>query len=190
MDQGGCETAESGLCSSFSLENLSHDAWSTTKVFYSNAQGRSPSMPPPLLSLSKTPTLLCSPLHHPPPPTLSKNPHTLHPAPHTAPHPGFQPLHSPPALLPPTFIEGGGLHAGVQGWAEQAARHVEEVATFRAGGLPASVRTIAHCGFTGTVAYSLTGWLVLSPCLSHPHCVWPVSATLPACMSMRVCLCL
>ncbi len=47
--------------------------------------------------------------------------------------------------------------AGVQAWAEQAAGHVEEVATFRAGGLLASVRTIAHCGFTGTVAYSLIG---------------------------------
>lgn len=47
--------------------------------------------------------------------------------------------------------------AGVQVWAEQAAGHVEEVATFRAGGLSASVRTIAHCGFTGTVAYSLIG---------------------------------
>ncbi|KAL0038505.1 hypothetical protein WJX77_008798 [Trebouxia sp. C0004] len=45
----------------------------------------------------------------------------------------------------------------VQAWAEQAAGHVEEVATFRAGGLQASVRTIAHCGFTGTVAYSLIG---------------------------------
>ncbi|KAL0052967.1 hypothetical protein WJX82_010519 [Trebouxia sp. C0006] len=45
----------------------------------------------------------------------------------------------------------------VQAWAEQAAGHVEEVATFRAGGLPASVRTVAHCGFTGTVAYSLVG---------------------------------
>lgn len=42
-------------------------------------------------------------------------------------------------------------------WAERAAGHVEEVATFRAGGLSASVRTIAHCGFTGTVAYSLIG---------------------------------
>ena len=49
------------------------------------------------------------------------------------------------------------MHAGVQGWAEQAASHVEKVATFRAGGLPTSVRTIAHCGFTGTVAYSLIG---------------------------------
>ncbi|KAL3161988.1 hypothetical protein ABBQ38_009063 [Trebouxia sp. C0009 RCD-2024] len=47
----------------------------------------------------------------------------------------------------------------VQGWAEQAGKHVEEVATCRAGGLPASVRTIAHCGFAGTVAYSLTGMI-------------------------------
>ena len=51
--------------------------------------------------------------------------------------------------------------AGVQGWAEQAAGHVEAVATFRAGGLPASVRTIAHCGFTGTVAYSLIGQYIM-----------------------------
>lgn len=47
--------------------------------------------------------------------------------------------------------------AGVQQWAEKAASHVQEVATFRAGGLPAVVRTIAHCGFAGTVAYSLIG---------------------------------
>ncbi|KAA6420007.1 MAG: coiled-coil domain-containing protein, partial [Trebouxia sp. A1-2] len=45
----------------------------------------------------------------------------------------------------------------VQAWAERVAGHVEEVAIFRAGGLSASVRTIAHCGFTGTVAYSLIG---------------------------------
>ena len=38
-----------------------------------------------------------------------------------------------------------------------ATSHVQEVATFRAGGLPAIVRTIAHCGLAGTVAYSLTG---------------------------------
>ena len=45
----------------------------------------------------------------------------------------------------------------MQEWAEKATGHVQEVATFRAGGLPAIVRTIAHCGFAGTVAYSLTG---------------------------------
>lgn len=50
-----------------------------------------------------------------------------------------------------------GVGAGVQEWAEKATGHVQEVATFRAGGLPAVVRTIAHCGFAGTVAYSLTG---------------------------------
>lgn len=60
--------------------------------------------------------------------------------------------------------------AGVQGWAEQAGKHVEEVATFRAGGLPASVRTIAHCGFAGTVAYSLTG-LLANP-TSFPFLSW------------------
>ena len=45
----------------------------------------------------------------------------------------------------------------MQEWAEMATSHVQEVATFRAGGLPAIVRTIAHCGLAGTVAYSLTG---------------------------------
>ena len=79
-------------------------------------------------------------------------------------------------------------NSGVQGWAEKAARHVEQVASFRAGGLPASVRTIAHCGFTGTVAYSLTGRLALSLCLALSHSVCAVCAAL-ACtrVSMPVC---
>ena len=70
-------------------------------------------------------------------------------------------------------VQGASVcNTGVQGWAEQAAGHVEQVATFRAGGLPAGVRTIAHCGFTGTVAYSLTGsFLHVFLCTYVPVCL-------------------
>lgn len=34
---------------------------------------------------------------------------------------------------------------------------IEQVATQRAGGQPAHARTLAFCGFQGTVAYSMIG---------------------------------
>ena len=160
---------------------------------YSTAMLRAdhPSMPPPPSSSPPPPvnhrhSFAFPPFTTPPPLTPNTLNHTLNHTLAINPYTLF-PLSSPP--YPPDAYKGQVCNAGVQGWAEQAARHVEEVATFRAGGLPASVRTIAHCGFTGTVAYSLTGWLVISPCLAHSHCAWPVSATLPACVSMHVCLC-
>ena len=45
----------------------------------------------------------------------------------------------------------------MQAWAEGAAAFVQSVAQERAGGLAVSVRTIAHCGTAGIVAYSLLG---------------------------------
>lgn len=47
---------------------------------------------------------------------------------------------------------------------------IETVATQRAGGLPARVRTLAFRGFQGTVAYSMLGtWAghFAAPCFSH-----------------------
>ena len=136
-------------------------------------------------SLALPPAPPVSPLH-PPPNCPVFSPHPLPPPL----NPAFHPTLSFPLSLPPHAYKGLMCNAGVQGWAEQAARHVEEVATFRAGGLPASVRTIAHCGFTGTVAYSLTGWLPLSPCLALSHCVRPVCANPPARLSLCMYLCL
>ncbi|KAK9811730.1 hypothetical protein WJX72_009209 [[Myrmecia] bisecta] len=45
----------------------------------------------------------------------------------------------------------------VQAWAEAAKGFVEQMARQRAGGQPATARTIAHCGLAGTVAYSMIG---------------------------------
>ena len=45
----------------------------------------------------------------------------------------------------------------MRAWAEGAAAFVRAVAQERAGGLAATVRTIAHCGNAGLVAYSLLG---------------------------------
>ena len=45
----------------------------------------------------------------------------------------------------------------IQSWAEAARDFVEEVARSRAGGLAASVRSIAHCGTAGTVTFSMLG---------------------------------
>ena len=41
--------------------------------------------------------------------------------------------------------------------AERAVPFIEHVATQRSGGEPARARTLAFCGYQGTVAYSMIG---------------------------------
>ena len=48
-------------------------------------------------------------------------------------------------------------HAEMRAWAARAAGFVRRVAEERAGGLAVTVRTIAHCGAAGMVAYGLLG---------------------------------
>ncbi|EIE21146.1 hypothetical protein COCSUDRAFT_43486 [Coccomyxa subellipsoidea C-169] len=45
----------------------------------------------------------------------------------------------------------------LQRWGQQVVAFIEDVAKQRAGGAPATVRTIAHCGTAGLVAYSMLG---------------------------------
>lgn len=57
----------------------------------------------------------------------------------------------------------------MQRWGQQMVEFIEDVAKQRAGGLPATVRTIAHCGGGGLIAYSMLG----DP--SHPSSLPPIS---------------
>lgn len=45
----------------------------------------------------------------------------------------------------------------LQRWGQQIVAFIEGVARERSGGAPATVRTIAHCGTAGLVAYSMLG---------------------------------
>ena len=45
----------------------------------------------------------------------------------------------------------------LQRWGQQIVAFIEDVAKERAGGAPATVRTIALCGTAGLVAYSMLG---------------------------------
>ena len=57
-----------------------------------------------------------------------------------------------------TVIQPGrGSLAEVQACAQRTTGFVERVASEMSGGLPAYVRTIAHCGHVGTVAMSMLG---------------------------------
>ncbi|BDA45013.1 probable DNA-directed primase/polymerase protein at C-terminar half [Coccomyxa sp. Obi] len=45
----------------------------------------------------------------------------------------------------------------LQRWGQQIVAFIEDVARERSGGAPATVRTIAHCGTAGLIAYSMLG---------------------------------
>lgn len=49
------------------------------------------------------------------------------------------------------------IPAELRAAAERAVPFIEQVASQRAGGLPARARTLAFCGYQGTVAYSMLG---------------------------------
>lgn len=48
-------------------------------------------------------------------------------------------------------------HADLRQWAGEAISLLEEVAAKRAGGQPATVRTVRLCGAAGLVAFSMIG---------------------------------
>lgn len=48
-------------------------------------------------------------------------------------------------------------------WAEGVLAFIERMAAERAGGRPATARTVALCGVAGTVAYSMIGARPLTP---------------------------
>lgn len=47
--------------------------------------------------------------------------------------------------------------AELQRWGQQVVAFIGDVAKQRSGGAPATVRTIAHCGTAGLIAYSMLG---------------------------------
>lgn len=49
--------------------------------------------------------------------------------------------------------------------AEQAVPFIEQVTSHRAGGQQAKARTLAFCGYQGTVAYSMIGMVCMMFCV-------------------------